>query len=58
MYFKWIHFKVWDKDPATSNDFLGEGLLEVDPFVEKRALKNIKLSTDSANKGTLSVAPA
>jgi len=52
------HFKVWDQDPATSNDLLGEAVVEVDPFVEKRATKHNKLSTDSKNKAQLTLTPA
>jgi len=55
---QWLHFKVWDLDPATSNDFLGEAIVEVDPFVEKRATKHNKLSTDPKNKGQLTLTPA
>jgi len=55
---QWWHFKVWDLDPATSNDLLGEAIVEVDPFVEKRATKNNRISTDSKNKAQLTLTPA
>jgi len=53
----WWHFKVHDED-ALSNDFIGEALMEVDPFVEKRAAKILELSKDPKNKATLTVMPA
>ena len=47
-----------DEDVA-GNDFIGEALVEVDPFVQKRAaVVNKKLSTKPDNKATLSITPA
>jgi Ca2+-dependent lipid-binding protein len=52
------HFIVKDADSISGDDDLGEVLLEVDPFIQKRAAKVNKLSTDANNKGTLTVTPA
>ncbi|OXA59672.1 rasGAP-activating-like protein 1 [Folsomia candida] len=54
----WWHFKVHDQDSVSGNDFVGEALVEVDPFVLKRAAQNKKLSTDPKNKATLTITPA
>jgi len=53
------HFKVHDQDSTSGNDFLGDALVEVDPFVTKRAAKINTLKSDNKdNKGTLTVTPA
>jgi Ca2+-dependent lipid-binding protein len=53
------HFKVFDHDSTTGNDNLGDALVEIDPFVQKRAAKINKLQSDNKdNKGTLTVTPA
>jgi len=54
----WWHFKVQDSDSVSGNDFVGETLVEIDPFVTKRAAKINKLSTDAKNKATLGITPA
>jgi len=54
----WWHFKVQDSDSVSGNDFIGEALVEIDPFVAKRAAMNKKLSTDAKNKATLTITPA
>lgn len=56
--FQWWHFKVQDSDSVSGNDFIGEALVEIDPFVAKRAAMNKKLSTDAKNKATLTITPA
>ncbi|ODM92702.1 Synaptotagmin-9 [Orchesella cincta] len=53
------HFKVLDHDSTSGNDYLGDALVEIDPFVTKRAAKVNKLQSDNKdNKGTLTVTPA
>jgi hypothetical protein len=54
----WWHFKVYDEDSVSGNDVVGEALVEIDPFVEKRAAKSTPLSKDPKNKATLTVTPA
>jgi len=54
----WWHFKVLDADALGSNDFIGETLVEVDPFVQKRAAKVNSLSKDAKNKAQLTITPA
>jgi hypothetical protein len=53
------HFKVFDYDSTTGNDNLGDALVEIDPFVMKRAAKINKLQTENKDsKATLTVTPA
>lgn len=53
------HFKVFDYDSTTGNDNLGDALVEVDPFVLKRAAKVNKLQSENKDsKATLTVTPA
>jgi len=53
------HFKVFDHDSTTGNDNLGDALVEIDPFVQKRAAKINKLQSDNKDsKATLTVTPA
>lgn len=58
------HFKVHDRDSVSGNDFVGETLVEVDPFVQKRAAKVNRLSNDKvkdakdSKAATLTVTPA
>jgi len=63
--FQYWHFKVQDRDSVSGNDFVGETLVEVDPFVQKRAAKvnrlsndKVKDSKDSSKAATLTITPA
>jgi hypothetical protein len=53
---QYLFFKVLDKDALTGSDFVGELLIEADPYVTKRATKITKL-TKSDGKCTLGITP-
>jgi len=52
----WLSFKVLDSDGVNKDDKIGDALLELDPFVEKRQTKILSLGKDT--KATLGVTPA
>jgi hypothetical protein len=51
-----LTFRVYDKDTLPSDDYIGEGVIDVDYFVKARAATILKL--DSKNQATLIVTPA
>jgi len=54
----WLHYQVKDEDGIGKDEDLGDALLEVDPFVEKRQTKILNLGKAGAGKATLGVTPA
>lgn len=58
-FFQWFHFKVFDSDNVSGNDYIGDVLVEMDPFVQKRVTVNQKIvSKDEKSKALLLVTPA
>jgi len=53
---QWWLFKVYDHDGISSNDELGEALVEVDIYAEKRQTKIVKLGKDG--QASLGITPA